>query len=260
MLSEKNRILHNGLREYIRLIREQDIYNDLYFPDRINRAALSIANTPTKYWHGGRLMIDSKRDEPITRSFWHRKFQGDVVPGFECAGLIEALLYALGVLDKPIFTYQLADLRKVPKDTKFYKEAADKKQGYKVNWNPQAGPTIYKDSGISDNPWAQTVHLLFFRKEFEPVYSGMWPELGDLVFFAYHGTDRQWHFHVGLWGYNSYLGREGLIHSSPGYGKNKRSGVQFTPHDSDFYGWLEPQRGMWAEWFGTSLVRWRDKK
>lgn len=255
-LSETNLFYHNSLRDYLYYVRRFHIYDDFPFAERINRVALSIVRTPTRYHQGGRLVIGSRRDHPITRSFWDQKFQGDAVPGFECAGFIEALLYALGIIDGNIFDYRLDGLREVPKDTKFYREAEDKKQGYQVNWNPQIGPTIYQDSGISESPWAQTVHLLFFRKEFQPVYDGMNPRVGDLVFFAYRGIDRQYHFHVGVWG--TSRNDEGLIHSSPGYGKGKINGVQFTPALSDFYRWLHPQRAIWAEWFGASLVRYKE--
>lgn len=258
-LSDLNRRNHNALRNYLRLIHDYDIYRDLPFPERINRAALTIINLSALYIFGGRILFDSLPDEPATASYWDRQYQGDKPPGFECAGFIEMLLLALRVVSGNIFDHNPRDLREVPRDTKFYFEAADKNQGYKVNWDPRGGSSIFKDSGISESGWPQTVHLLFFRREFEPVYDGMWPHIGDLVFFMNRGTDKKYHFHVGLWGYRTVPDGhriEGLIHSSPSSPWDKKDGAKLTRFDEPYYkSFLEPQRGMWAEWFGTSIVR-----
>ena len=258
-LSDLNKRNHNALRSYIRLVSDYDIYQDLPFPDRINRTALSITNIPSLYSKGGRVFFWSLPDEPATASYWHRQYQGDKPPGFECAGFIEMLLLALKVVSGDIFDQNPRDLREVPRDTKFYKEAAGKKQGYVVSWDPRQGSSIIRDAGISEAGWPQTVHLMFYRREFEPVYDGMHPRIGDLVFFMYRGTDKQYHFHVGLWGYRTIASGhriEGLIHSSPSSSYDQKDGPKFTRFDESYYkDFLEPQRGMWAEWFGTSLAR-----
>ena len=258
-LSDLNKRNHNALRNYIRLVSDYDIYRDLPFPERINRVALSVTNIPALYINGGRVLFDSLSDEPVTASYWHRKYQGNKPPGFECAGFMEMLLLTLRLVSGDIFDQNPRDLREVPRDTKFYKEAAGKKQGYKVSWDPRGGSSVIKDAGISEAGWPQTVHLLFFRREFEPVYDGMNPQIGNLVFFMNRGTDKQYHFHVGLWGYRTIDGGhriEGLIHSSPSNPWDKEDGPKFTQFDRSYYrDFLEPQRGMWAEWFGTSLTR-----
>lgn len=250
-----NREKHDIIRNYIEIVRQYDIYHDLMLDDKLVRIAMDMTYLPIIYGHGGRIKPHLKE------TYYTANIGGgneDHPPGLECAGFMEAILYAAGLLraNQNIFNYR--SLRHIPEDSKVYLTARDDIEGYSVNWIPsKTRTTILQDAGIC-GAWAQTVHLLYFRTEFEPVHH-LEPRKGDFVFFMSMDAKGEYHYHVGIWAIirNAAGGiDEGLIHSSPPTQWDRRSGPKFTSRQSEYYDWLGPQRRMWSEWFGTAGTVW----
>ena len=235
---------HGRLRSDVEMAREGYLYDEYPFAEQISRFALCMTRIDVAYGKGGRYRYGMKRGA----STWSRAGQGDG-PALECGGFVNLIWYAMGVFDGDAFNYR--GLRSVERDTPFYKEAAGQNPKYKENWIPGKKRTITELNGMS--AWAQTPVLLFFRKEFTPVYDELWPKVADNIFFTYKGTDG-WHFHGGVWVRTN--DDEGLVHSSPASAWDPQDGPKYTSHSSAYWTkYLEPQRRLFVERFGAAATR-----
>ena len=261
----KYRQMHDDLKNYVNILRRRHLYDWMAPNERLATVALELTRFGITYGLGeddllGGAFYQFHRTEGLATFKWKYPNWADAPPGLECAGFVEAALYAAGITGGRILTYR--GLRDVPMDTKLYREASGGHPDYGVHWIPkykdgkQTQRTITQDAGLT-GAWPNTPQLTYFREEFVPVRNGTVPHVGDLVFFQYKDT-RGWHVHVGIWG--NFHGEDGLLHSSPKWGSlSKTSGPKFTPADDPYYKkYLYPQRQYWAEWFGTSAVRLRE--
>ncbi len=263
----KYRQMHDDLRNYVEILRRRHLFDWMAPNQRLATVALELTRFGIGYGlgeddlYGGAFYQFHRADGPATFKWKYPKW-GEAPPGLECAGFVEAALYAAGITGGRILTYR--GLRDVSEKTKLYQEASAGESDYVVHWIPkyrdgkQIRRTITQDAGLTE-AWPNTPQLTFFRQEFVPRYQSIYPHIGDLVFFQYKDA-RGWHVHVGIWGH--FHGEDGLIHSSPKWGnKSKTSGPKFTPTNDPYYKrFLYPQRNSWSEWFGTSVVKLKEAK
>ncbi len=260
MLAAKYQVLHDDLIAYARLVRQGNIYRSLPLNLRLMQVGLDLCNFNITYGRGKNLKggcflkKDAKQGEPSTykgRGSW-----GNRPPGLECAGFVDAACY-IAKAEGQLIDYN--KVRPLSRSSKIFREAAagGRAAEYVPSWYPtktQKSSTPHA-AGIWAHRWASGVHVAFMSQAFIEV-RGHYPQAGDLVFFMYKDT-RAWHVHVGLWARRK--DREGLIHSSPPWKYDKINGPKFTPAESDYYlDFLEPQRHVWAEWFGSSIIRLRE--
>tara|TARA_Y100000310_G_scaffold47500_2_gene44058 strand:- start:1011 stop:1802 length:792 start_codon:yes stop_codon:yes gene_type:complete len=260
-LSKANTIQHSDFRNWITATRRQEVFEDMRPAERLAFTAECLTHFGITYGAGDKdsiggsfYLFGSERGAAT----WKRNLRNwkNERPGLECAGFVECAMYAAGLIDGSMLNYR--GLRQVPRNIKLYREAAGVQKYYTVNWIPtETRTTITQDAGLT-GPWPSVVQLMFFREEFEPIANGVYPHVGDLVFFLYKDT-KGWHVHVGIWA--AIDGEDGLIHSSPFWKDySSFSGPKFTRISDKYYrNYLEPQRKTWGEWFGASVVRLRGK-
>lgn len=264
-MKSENQKAHDYLRGYIESTRGLEVYRYLSSGMRLAQVALTMSMIKELYYGcgiedgsgGSYYRFNSKKGEPATFKYsFLGQLWGDKPPGLECGGFVEAALYASGISTGRVIDYH--NRRLVPRDVKLFREASKGHEDYDVNWIPSPPDrpnTIVGDAGFGGT-WASTPILIFYDPLFIPWPRREHPHIGDLVFFMSKDM-KGYHYHVGIWG--RLYGEDGLIHSSPLWPpKSPESGPKFTAFDSEYYRWLGPQRRLWEEWHGASIVALKD--
>lgn len=242
---------HKKLRALVNQTRNGTLWPPEHydFQDRASYLALQLTREGLVYGTGGRYEFVEEGDQAVTRSRFVK--QGEA-PALECAGFIEMILYALGVINEPIFTYR--SLRQVPRDSNFYRIAREEGAPLErePNWIPGSNrmPTITELNGMGD--WAQTPVLLYFDERFEPIEQVEPMRAGDVLSFMSR-DDSGYHFHSAIW---IEASEHGIVHSSPSSAWDRKDGAKFTPVDSKYFrDFLQPQQRTFAAMFGSAVTR-----
>lgn len=252
---------HKSLRGVIEQTRNGHLWPDPDYTwrDKVSYLALQLTRMDLVYGTGGRYEMQADGDDPAT---WSRFVKQGPGPALECAGFVEMILYALGVIDREIFTYR--SLRGVPRNTPFFRSAARNagvaENHYEPEWIPnpsKARPreepmTITELNGMG--AWAQTPVLLFFDEHFYPLEQDEPMAAGDVLSFMSKDRSGAHHFHSAIW--IETTSEHGIVHSSPSSRWDRKDGAKFTPVSSRYMlDFLQPQQRTFARCFGSAATR-----